>query len=198
MHRLQQRQLPFVFVGAGLPTLPGLAGNAKSYAERLFSYPDVGALTREDSSSALEEPVKQQNVRFTVEALAEIYAQTKGYPYFIQEWGYQCWNVADQSPIDVDDVREATTYVIPRLDESFFRVRYDRLTPSERRYLRAMAELPQPCKSGDIATLLNVKTTSLGPTRAQLMAKGMVYSPAHGDLTYTVPLFGDFMKRMIP
>lgn len=198
MHRLQQRQLPFVFVGAGLPTLPGLAGNAKSYAERLFSYPDVGALSRADSYAALVEPVREQGVEFTDDALEEIFAQTQGYPYFLQEWGYQCWNVAMQSPIGLDDVRQATDTVMPRLDGSFFRVRYDRLTPSERRYLRVMAELVQPCKSGDIATLLKVKTTSLGPTRAQLMAKGMVYSPAHGDLAYTVPLFGDFMKRTMP
>lgn len=197
MHRLQQRQLPFVFIGAGLPTLPGLAGDAKSYAERLFSYPDVGALTRSDSATALVEPTRQQDVAFTDDALDEIYAQTQGYPYFLQEWGYQSWNVAEDSPIDLEDVRNATESVLPRLDESFFRVRYDRLTPSERRYLRAMAELDQPCKSGEIAAKLDVKTTSLGPTRAQLMAKGMVYSPAHGDLTYTVPLFGEFMKRVM-
>lgn len=197
MHRLQQRQLPFVFVGAGLPTLPGLAGNAKSYAERLFSYPDLGALSKEDSISALVEPVREQSVAFTEEALEEIFFQTQGYPYFIQEWGYQSWNIATTSPITLDDVHRATAMVIPRLDESFFRVRYDRLTPSESRYLRAMAELGQPCKSGDVATLLKVKTTSLGPTRAQLIAKGMIYSPAFGDLAFTVPLFGDFMKRTV-
>lgn len=198
MHRMQQRRLPFVFVGAGLPTLPGLAGDAKSYAERLFQYPVVGALSKEHSFEALVEPVQSLQADFTEEALEEIFSQTDGYPYFLQEWGYQCWNIASASPINLDDVRQATKRVIPRLDESFFRVRYDRLTPAERRYLRAMAELPQPCKSGDVASLLNVKTTSMGPIRAQLMSKGMVYSPAHGDLAYTVPLFGDFMRRAMP
>jgi hypothetical protein len=196
MHRLQQQGLPFVLVGAGLPTVPGLAGQAKSYAERLFSYPAVGALSRSDSDTALSEPVRLQGVAFSQSALSEIFRLTRGYPYFIQEWGYQTWNVGESAVFDIADVETATARVIPRLDESFFKVRYDRLTPRERRYLRAMAELPQPaCRTGDIAEILGVKTTSLGPVRAQLMSKGMVYSPAHGDMAFTVPLFDDFMKR---
>ena len=198
MHRLQQRQLPFVFVGAGLPTIPGLAGAAKSYAERLFSYPVIGALTQMDSARALKDPVAPLLVEFTSPALAEIFRQTQGYPYFIQEWGYQCWNVAERSPINDKDVLVATQTVLPRLDESFFRVRFDRLNPSQRRYLRAMASLEQPCKTGDIASLLKVKISSLGPVRAQLINKGMIYSPAHGDMAYTVPLFGEFMMRAMP
>jgi hypothetical protein len=141
MHRLQQEQMPFVLIGAGLPTIPALAGMAKSYAERLFSYPRVGALSSEDSNRALMEPVRSQGVRFDTGALAEIFKLTKGYPYFIQEWGYQGWNVAQSKTISIEDIMTATERVIPRLDESFFRVRYDRLRPPERRYLRAMAEL---------------------------------------------------------
>jgi hypothetical protein len=198
MHRMQQRQLPLVFIGAGLPTIPGLAGAAKSYSERLFSYPTIGALTQAESSEALADPVIPLNVAFTSLALKEIFRQTQGYPYFIQEWGYQCWNVAKESPIDDADVEAATTTVLPRLDESFFRVRFDRLNPSQRRYLRAMAELDQPCKSGDIAALLKVNISSLGPVRAQLINKGMIYSPAHGDMAFTVPLFGEFMIRAMP
>jgi hypothetical protein len=199
MHRLQQEQMPFVLIGAGLPTIPALAGMAKSYAERLFSYPRVGALSSADSNRALIEPVRSQGVNFHADALAEIFRLTKGYPYFIQEWGYQSWNVAQSTTISLSDVKVATDRVIPRLDESFFRVRYDRLRPSERRYLRAMAELgPAGCKTGDISEFLKVKTTSLGPVRAQLINKGMVYSPAHGEMAFTVPLFDEFMKRVMP
>ncbi len=198
MHRLQQLTLPFVLIGAGLPTLPGLAGQAKSYAERLFDFPTVGELSRSDSFVALAEPIRKQGVDIDEGALGRIFDLTRGYPYFLQEWGYQAWNVAVSSPIRESDIVTATNRVIPRLDSSFFRVRYDRLTPSERRYLRAMAELSHPCRTGDIAELLGVKTTSLGPVRAQLISKGMVYSPAHGDMAFTVPLFDDFMKRMMP
>ncbi|MBX7132354.1 MAG: ATP-binding protein [Fimbriimonadaceae bacterium] len=199
MHRLQQETLPFLLIAAGLPTIPALAGSAKSYAERLFSYPDVGALSRVDSDLALQEPVKEQGIEFSTDALDQIFLNTDGYPYFVQEWGYQCWNVAEVTPIGADVVSIATDRVIPRLDSSFFRVRYDRLTPAERRYLRAMASLdPGPCRAGDIAEALGAKTTSLGPVRAKLMSKGMVFSPAHGEMAFTVPLFGDFMKRMMP
>jgi hypothetical protein len=159
----------------------------------------VGALSSADSNRALIEPVRSQGVNFHADALAEIFRLTKGYPYFIQEWGYQSWNVAQSTTISLSDVKVATDRVIPRLDESFFRVRYDRLRPSERRYLRAMAELgPAGCKTGDISEFLKVKTTSLGPVRAQLINKGMVYSPAHGEMAFTVPLFDEFMKRVMP
>lgn len=199
MHRLQQEKLPFVLVGAGLPTIPALAGQAKSYAERLFSYPNVGALSEADSHRALSEPVRSQNVRFEDAAIQRIYDLTRGYPYFLQEWGYQAWNAATSRTITETDVNNATFRVIPRLDESFFRVRYDRLTPSERRFLRAMAEIgPGPCRTGDIAERMDIKTTSLGPVRAKLMSKGMVYSPGHGEMAFTVPLFDEFMKRTMP
>ncbi|CAN5590869.1 hypothetical protein BH11ARM2_BH11ARM2_04490 [soil metagenome] len=199
MHKMQQEGLPLVIVGAGLPTLPGLAGAAKSYAERLFSYPMIGALSGADARKALEEPVEREGCTFEAEALDEICRLTQGYPYFLQEWGYQAWNAARKSPITFQDVQTATGKVIPSLDESFFRVRYDRLTPSERKYLRAMAQIgPGPCKAGDIAETLGVKVTSLGPVRAKLISKGMVYSPAFGEMAFTVPLFDEFMKRMIP
>ncbi len=199
MHKVQQRQLPFVLLGAGLPILPGLAGESKSYAERLFNFPDVGALSEEDSKKALREPAQAAGVGFDVKALTEIFRLTKGYPYFLQEWGYQSWNMAPESPISIGIVRNATAAVIPRLDQNFFRVRFDRLTPSEKNFLRAMAELgPGAQRTGDIATTLGVKVTSLGPVRAKLIKKGMIYSPAHGDMAFTVPLFDEFMIRAIP
>ena len=199
MHKLQQRQLPVVLLGAGLPILPGLAGESKSYAERLFSFPDIGALSASDAAKALQDPATDVGVAFEPAALDEIFRLTKGYPYFVQEWGYQAWNLADSSPITIQVVQDATATVIPRLDQNFFRVRYGRLTPGEKKLLRAMAGLgPGDHRTSDIAEMLNVKITSLGPVRARLIKKGMIYSPAHGDMAFTVPLFDEFMLRAIP
>ncbi len=199
MHKIQQHQLPFVLLGAGLPILPGLAGASKSYAERLFNFPNIGALSEEDSAKALQDPAREAGISFELPALAEVYSLTNGYPYFLQEWGYVAWNIATSSPITLQVIQDATLLVIPRLDENFFRVRYERLTPSEKNFLRAMAELGQDAhRTGDIAEILEVKVTSLGPVRAKLINKGMIYSPAHGDLAFTVPLFRDFLIRTIP
>jgi len=199
MHKVQQRQLPMVLVGAGLPILPGLAGESKSYAERLFAFPDIGALSQQDAAKALQDPAKAAAVAFAPDALDEIFRLTKGYPYFLQEWGYQSWNMASASPITLDTVNRATAAVIPRLDQNFFRVRYERLTPGEKHFLRAMAELgPDSHRTSDIADMLGVKVNALGPVRAKLIRKGMIYSPAHGDMAFTVPLFDEFMVRAIP
>ena len=199
MHKMQQRQLPMVLLGAGLPILPGLAGESKSYAERLFSFPDIGALSEPDAIKALQDPTKLMGVDFERDALKEIYRLTQGYPYFLQEWGYQSWNRAAASPITLKVVQEATATVIKRLDENFFRVRFDRLTPGEKLFLRAMAGLGSGAhRSSDIADALGVKINSLGPTRANLIRKGMIYSPAHGDMAFTVPLFDEFMLRAMP
>ena len=199
MHRMQQRQLPVVLLGAGLPVLPGLAGESKSYAERLFAFPDVGALSEMDSNKAISEPALAEGVKLSDAALAETYRLTKGYPYFIQEWGYQMWNLAVVSPIELEVVKSAAESVIRRLDQNFFRVRFDRLTPGEKNFLRAMAELGSGAiRSGDIASCLGVKVNSIGPVRAKLIKKGMIYSPAYGDIAFTVPLFDEFMKRAMP
>lgn len=199
MHRMQQRQLPLVLISAGLPILPGLAGESKSYAERLFNFPDIGPLTEPDAVKALQDPVEEAGESFDPAALREIFRLTRGYPYFLQEWGYQSWNHAVASPITQQVVQEASSVVAKRLDENFFRVRFDRLTPREKKYLRAMAELgPGPYRTADIADKLAVKITTLGPVRASLLKKGMIYSPAHGDMAFTVPLFDEFMRRAIP
>ena len=199
MHRMQQRQLPVVLLGAGLPVLPGLAGESKSYAERLFAFPDIGALSEADSNQAISEPAVQEGVTLTAAALTETYRLTKGYPYFIQEWGYQMWNLAVSSPIDLELVQSAADSVVRRLDQNFFRVRFDRLTPGEKNFLRAMAQLGSGAiRSGDIANCLGVKVNSIGPVRSKLIKKGMIYSPAYGDMAFTVPLFDEFMKRAIP
>mgnify|MGYP000571285382 CR=1 FL=1 len=186
-------------MGAGLPQLLGKAGNAKSYAERLFNYPEVGPLSDDDARKALLEPVIVQNVNFTKEALNEIIRVTEKYPYFIQEWGYQCWKIAKESPINIDDVKQASNEAISRLDKNFFRVRFDRLTPKEKEYLRAMAELGQgPHKSGDIAGLMGVNSQNVAPYRSSLIRKGMIYSPQFGLTDFTVPLFVGYMKRAMP
>lgn len=199
LHRVSQRRLPVVLVGAGLPQLRGRMGRAKSYAERLFDFPEVGPLPPEAAKSAILKPAQHEGVEVTAEALDLIVAETRGYPYFVQEWGKHAWDAADVSPIGADDVAAASSTAIAALDESFFRVRFDRLTPVEKRYLRAMAELgPGPHRSGDIAGALRRGVTSLGPTRSQLIGKGMIWSPTHGDTAFTVPLFDEFMRRIMP
>lgn len=199
IHRVTQKQMPIMMVGAGLPQLVGQMGRSKSYAERLFDFPPIGKLGKGDARRALEEPVQSAGERIAPGALAEIIKLTEGYPYFLQEWGYHSWNLATKSPIAMAAVNKATEVAIRRLDQSFFRVRFDRLTPREKDYLRAMAELgPGPHRSGDIADMLGVKVESVAPLRGSLLRKGMIYSPQHGDTAFTVPLFDQFMKRVIP
>ncbi len=199
LHRCAQSSLPLTVVGAGLPQLRGLAGNAKSYAERLFDFPMIGALAPAEAELAIVKPASVEGVEFTPDALAEIVSATRGYPYFLQEWGKHAWDVAASSPITLSDVTAASIEATAALDESFFRVRFDRLTPAEKKYLRGMAELgPGPHRSGDIAQMLGKSVNSLGPVRQSLITKGMIWSPSHGDTAFTVPLFDEFMKRIIP
>ena len=199
LHRCAQRKLPVALVGAGLPQLRGRMGNAKSYAERLFDFPSIDALPADAARDAIVKPALAQGVAFDPGAVERIVEETRGYPYFLQEWGKHAWDAAAASPIGADDVRHASHAAIAALDESFFRVRFDRLTPSEKNYLRAMADLgPGPHRSGDIAERLQRKVTSLGPTRNQLISKGMIWSPNHGDTAFTVPLFDEFMRRIMP
>lgn len=199
LHKCAQSQLPVALIGAGLPQLVGRAGRAKSYAERLFEYPEIGPLKEAEAKIALVAPAERLSVAFEDGALAEILDQTKAYPYFLQEWGKHSWQCASDSPITRENACSATNFAIQELDASFFRVRFDRLTPAEKKYLRAMAEQGEgPHRSGDIAHLLNRDVQAVAPTRAALINKGMIYSPSHGDNSFTVPLFGDYMKRVMP
>lgn len=199
MHRTAQRRLPIMLVGAGLPQLRGRMGQAKSYAERLFDFPEIGPLSKVAANAAISKPAMGAGIEFEPSALEAIFEQTRGYPYFLQEWGKHIWDIATQSPITKTEVTAASDSAIAAMDESFFRVRFDRLTPSEKKYLRAMAELGSgPHRSGDIAEKLHRQVTSLGPVRNQLIAKGMVWSPSHGDTAFTVPLFDEFMRRIMP
>ena len=199
LHRTAQRRLPVVLVGAGLPRLRGRMGRAKSYAERLFDFPEIGPLPPDATKLAIAKPANDRGVEVTAEALDLIVTKTHGYPYFVQEWGKHSWDAAKASPITQADVENASTAAIAALDESFFRVRFDQLTPAEKGYIRAMAELgPGPHRSGDIADELNRDVTSLGPTRNNLISKGMIWSPNHGDTAFTVPMFDEFMHRIMP
>ena len=199
LHAVNQRQLPVTMVGAGLPQLLGASGRAKSYAERLFEFVSIDRLDPGAAAEALQRPIEREGAGIEPDAIAEIVAQTLGYPYFLQEWGKHSWAVADASPITLADVRQASIEALAELDDSFFRVRFDRLTPGEKNYLRAMADLgPGPHRSGDIAQRLGRKVNTTAPIRNSLMGKGMLYSPAHGDTAFTVPLFDHYMRRTMP
>ncbi len=199
MHAVNQAGLPLVLFGAGLPQLAGQAGDAKSYAERLFDFSRLDRLQVEDAYKAIREPVEDENAKIADEALAEIYTQTRGYPYFLQEWGYNAWNIASGDTIAATDAVAATGLSIRKLDESFFRVRFDRLTPLERDYMRFLAELGEgQQKSSDVAKAMGRRGSSLGPTRDSLIKKGMIYAPEHGLIAFTVPLFDEFMRREMP
>lgn len=199
IHKVTQRSLPMLLVGAGLPQILALAGKSKSYAERLFTYPSIGPLEREDALAALERPVNNEGVSFEMAALELILKQTEGYPYFIQEWGKEAWNSSKGPTITAEEITRVNESILQTLDKNFFRVRFDRLTPNERRYLRGLAALGQgPQRSGNVADQLRVTTKSLGPIRDSLIKKGMIYSPTHGDAAFSVPLFGEFMMRVMP
>jgi hypothetical protein len=199
LHRCSQDRLPVTIVGAGLPQLRARLGEAKSYSERLFDFPAIGALDPSDAREAIVRPVENEGAEILQEATDLILEKTQGYPYFLQEWGKHAWDIASESPIRPQDVVAASEETVADLDESFFRVRFDRLTPTEKKYLRAMANLgPGPHRSGDIADELRRTVQSLGPTRAGLISKGMIWSPTHGDTGFTVPLFDEFMKRIMP
>lgn len=197
LHRVAQRNLPIVMIGGGLPQLVGLAGRSKSYAERLFDYPEVGALDRDEAFAAVDGPIAEEGAEITQHANERIFELTQGYPYFLQTWGHYAWNAAEDSPIETVDVVNATDHAIANLDSSFFRVRFDRLTPTEKAYLFAMAELgPGSHRSGDIAARLGKKVEGVAPIRSSLIKKGMVFSPSHGDTAFTVPMFDAYLNRV--
>lgn len=199
LHRISQERLPVTFFGGGLPQIAKLAGDAKSYAERLFEFPEIGPLSPDDAIDALREPIAREGAAIDDDALDEIVRTTEGYPYFIQEWGYQAWNIAELSPITKDDAEKAERRALARLDSGFFRVRFDRLTPREREYVRAMAELGAgPQRSSEIARMLGKDIQSVAPFRSNVIKKGMVYSPSYGDTAFTVPLFDAYLRRSIP
>jgi hypothetical protein len=196
IHKTVQRQLPITLVGAGLPQLPRLAGEAKSYAERLFKFPRIGRLSDDQARVALAEPAKLLGVDFEPAALTTVVNFTEGYPYFLQEYGNALWDQVDESPVTAADVSLAQAAVEAKLDGGFFRVRVERTSGLEQRYLRAMAELgPEPQQAKDVAALLGRTSEQLAPTRARLIEKGLLYTPGRGMAAFTVPQFDRFMRR---
>ncbi len=199
IHKINQLRLPLILIGAGLPQILGIAGNSKSYAERLFSFPRIGALKDIDAKAAIINPASEEGVEFENKAVEEIISKTEGYPYFIQQWAYEAWNYAETSPIMLSAIKNISDSALYELDQSFFKVRLDRCTPSEKKYMRALAELGRGIhRSSDIADILGVKPASISPTRSSLIKKGMIYSPSYGDTEFTVPLFDQYMKRAMP
>jgi hypothetical protein len=199
LHKTVQRQLPITLVGAGLPQLPRLAGEAKSYAERLFKFPSIGRLSAEEAERALVEPAERLGVGFEQEAVSAVIDYTEGYPYFLQEYGNVLWNQVEVSPITAADVADAREAVEAKLDGSFFRVRAERTTELELRYMRAMAELgPDPQQAKDVAAKLGRTSEQMGPTRSRLIEKGLLFTPGHGLAAFTVPQFDRFMRRAYP
>ena len=197
IHRSNQENLPVIFFGAGLPQVAAFAGDAKSYAERLFDFPAIDALDKESAFHAIKSPIEDEGESICNDSLNKIFSITKGYPFFLQEWGYQIWNQTDCSPIQKNHVVAATPFALRRLDESFFRVRFERLTPRERKYVFAMSKLGKgPYRSSEVAEVLDETPNSLGPCRAGIIKKGMIYSPAHGDIAFTVPMFDEYLKRI--
>jgi hypothetical protein len=199
LHRIEQENLPLIFFGAGLPQIAALAGDAKSYAERLFNFPSIGPLNPEAARDAIGYPLYREGVSIEERALDFIIERTAGYPYFLQEWGAHAWDTASESPISEAAVRAADASAVAQLDRSFFRVRFDRLTPREQDYLRAMAELGAgPHGSGAIAEVLAQPASAVAPLRQGLIEKGMIYSPRHGETAFTVPMFDQFLRRAMP
>lgn len=201
LHRASQLALPITIAGAGLPSLPAVAGEAKSYAERMFTFPEIGSLPLEEAGEAIRVPAMSEGVAWDDDAVALMYEVTQGYPYFIQEFGRQSWDMAEDGSgtIRRTDVERSVPLAIDELDSGFFQVRIGKTKDPERAYLRAMAELgPGIVKSGDVAKLLKKRTTQLGPVRDALLKKALCYSPRFNELAFTVPMFDEFMKRWIP
>ena len=199
MHRMSQKQLPIALAGAGLPQLPGLMVDAKSYAERLFSYPEIGPLSPDAARQALFEPAQAEGVSFEDDALQRIVELSGCYAAFVQAYGKETWNMAPGSPITLADVQAAEPVVEAKLDEEFFHVRFEKATPAERRYMAAMADLGDgPYKTGDVAGRLGGRASSSSVHRDSLIKKGLIFSPDHGEVNFTVPHFSPFMRRRYP
>ena len=196
MHNVTQLSLPIAFVGAGMPQIHGIMGDAKTYAERLMKYAPIGRLDKAAAFDALQSPARDNGVAFAEKALQHIFQQTKGYPYFLQIWGQKAWNIAQRSPITLADARAASDAAMRELDESFFRVRFDKMTPSEKTYAYVLAQLGEGAhRSGEVARRLNKDLNQVGPIRAALMQKGIIHSPEYGLIAFSAPLFEEFLKR---
>jgi hypothetical protein len=199
LHRLGQKALPLAIVGAGLPLLPRLTGEAKSYAERMFDYSTIGKLPAAAAERALLKPAADRGVQYEPDALALLMDLTDRYPYFIQEYGKHVWDVASTTPITRSDVETAVPVVRAYLDEGFFEVRLGRTTPAQRRYMAAMADLGDgPQASAAVAERLGVPANAVSPTRAELIDAALIYVPQRASVDFTVPHCADYIRRTYP
>lgn len=199
LHRVNQRGLPIILYGAGLPKILSILGDVKSYAERLFKYESIAELSNEDVYKAVVEPAKRLNVSYTEEAVAEIRKWSRGYPYFVQELCNTVWENTDTEGIGLSDVNKVVPIFLSHLDESFFKMRYERCTKKEHDFLFAMVRCGElPCTISNVAQFMKKKVNSISPIRAQLISKGIIYSTGHGEIDFTVPLFDEYLKRINP
>ncbi|WP_067863507.1 ATP-binding protein [Nocardia shimofusensis] len=198
-HALSQEAAPLIVVGAGLPHLPAVLSASKSYSERLFSYHRIDRLDRESADQALLAPAEREEVKFTEEALEALYRKADGYPYFVQAYGKATWDQAPESPITAEDVEVAAPAAEEELAVGFFGSRYERATPAEREYMRAMADLSGddgPVATSAVAAELGRKPASLSPARDGLIKKGLIYSAERGTIGFTVPHFGRYLRSV--
>lgn len=200
LHRATQRSLPVTLAAAGLPQIPKLTGEARSYAERLFTFPVIGNLSQQDAEAALVEPAKAHDVSFDEDAIAAALEWTAGYPFYIQQLGKHAWNLASDSPISLQVIESAKPAAQAALDQTMYEVRMQRATNTERRYIRAMAELGTgPYRSGDVARAAGKQTTTLSPVRQSLLEKGLIYATEdYGHVDFTVPRFDEYLRRQLP
>ncbi len=199
LHRATQRNLPITLAAAGLPQIPKLTGEARSYAERLFTFPVIGNLSKPDAEAALVEPARAHGIAFDEDAVAAALTWTAGYPFYIQQLGKHAWNLAPGSPISLTDVERAMPAAQAALDQTMYEVRIQRATNTERRYMRAMAELGSgPYRSGDVAHAVGKATTALSPVRQSLLEKGLIYATEdYGYIDFTVPRFDEYLRRQL-
>ncbi|GAB7007542.1 ATP-binding protein [Nocardioides sp. AN3] len=205
-HEISQSGLPLIVVGAGLPHLPAVLSASKSYSERLFSYQRIDRLSRDAADRALQAPAEDEEAEFDEEALAAMYDATGGYPYFIQAYGKAVWDLAPRTPITAADVSVAAPEAERELAVGFFGSRYERATPAERDYLRAMADAATELgddadavgsvSTSDVAAVLGKKPQSLSPARDALLKKGLIYSGERGRIAFTVPHFGRYLRSV--
>ena len=197
LHKMQQLQLPLAMIGAGLPIIVKLAGMAKTYAERLFRFPDVGPLDKADVDRVIEKPLQQAGVKIEKNALDMIYAQSLGYPYFVQQWGKQLWNYVSGKTVSVDDVRRVKELVEYSLDADFFMMRMERVTPSEYKFLLGMSRCVKNdvCPIAEVAHSMRVELAAIAQRRVSLIKKGLIYCPSRGVVAFTVPMFAEYLKR---
>ena len=197
LHFAAQESLPLYLVGSGLPSIRALVGKSKTYAERMFTYAEIGALCKADVDLAITVPFNNNGLEIEQDAITEVFEKTRGYPFFLQEYGYQLWIAAEKSPISADDVRQIVPVVQKRLDTNFFDVRFDRISNREKEFLRAMAEFPQDkaIPMSELVGKMRRPLNAVSPIRASLIKKGVVYSPEYGGIAYTVPMFADYLRR---